>query len=231
MFGYVHMFTARSPKLNHVLQEFDYLNEFWDQVTLSSSSAPSPRFGASGGIDTRIDPASDPSNGLKSSFYLAGGRDANKAFPLSDFWRLDVSGVLAANVQGQVSGSWERIAIEDLPVAVEQAGTVVNQRTVAFGGCNATSFTGNSCAQTQTYVLDATTGQRIAPPACPAPRLGAILVPNMNTFSGGFQQQAFILLGTTNTSLWDDDKGLEKGEVVSKRITLLALITVITYYQ
>lgn len=89
------------------------------------------------------------------------------------------------------------------------------QRVVAYGGCNTTMLTGDACAQAGSFVLDSVMGKNIAPPTCPAPRLGAALASNMNNFSGSFKQQAFMVLGLTNSSLWNDDKGLEKGEVVS----------------
>jgi len=112
-------------------------------------------------------------------------------------------------------GSWQQTPIGNLPAVVGQAGTVNYQRVVAYGGCNTTLVMRDTCAQAGSFVLDSVMGKTIAPPACPAPRLGAALVPNMNSFFGSFKQQAFMVLGLTNSSLWNDDKGLEKGEVVS----------------
>ena len=48
----------------------------------------------------------------------------------------------------------------------------------------------------------------------PAPRIGAALAPNLNSASASFEQQVFLLLGTFNSSEWQDDGGLDKGEVV-----------------
>ena len=87
---------------------------------------------------------------------------------------------------------------------------------VVSGGCNVTTDMGSSCATQDSFVLDINENSAISPPhPCPAPRVGAVLVPNENTFSSAFASQVFLLLGTFNTSLWQDGNGVEQGEVVS----------------
>jgi len=68
-----------------------------------------------------------------------------------------------------------------------------------------------------TYVVNAgsTTGPtEMAALNCPAPRLSPTVVPNGNQFSTTFSSQMLLLLGTFNTTLWDDGGGLKQGEVV-----------------
>lgn len=87
--------------------------------------------------------------------------------------------------------------------------------TVAvYGGCNTTSVTNNSCATQNVYSLDTDNQNSISATGCPAPRLGGVMSPNLNSASAS-TTQAMLLLGTFNTSLWSDDNGLESGEVVS----------------
>jgi hypothetical protein len=86
---------------------------------------------------------------------------------------------------------------------------------VVSGGCNVTTDMGTSCATQDSFVLDIKEKSAISPPPCPAPRVDAVLVPNVNTFSSAFTSQLFLLLGTFNTSLWQDNSGLVQGEVVS----------------
>lgn len=78
---------------NH-LQEYDYINQFWTHVNLSPGG-PSARWGSSGGVDPRI-PFTPV--GLNNSFYVAGGTDGTTSFPLSDLWRLNVTGTLSSNL-------------------------------------------------------------------------------------------------------------------------------------
>jgi hypothetical protein len=64
-------------------------------------------------------------------------------------------------------------------------------------------------------VIDAQHQTAISPGSCPAPRVGATLVPNFNGFSTAFASQIFLLLGNFNSSIWEDSNGLAQGEVVS----------------
>jgi len=197
------------------LQEFDYINQFWAEVNISPGG-PSPRWGASGGIDTRVAPINDPSGipGPNNTIYLAGGTDDNGPITVSDIWELHLSGTLSSNLPNSSEGSWKHSPIGNLPAVANQAGTVVGRQIIAAGGCNTTSTSGNSCALQNSYVLNTGTNSTIAPGPCPAPRLGAALVQNLNGFSSTFSSQVFLLLGTFNDSLWDDGGGLQKGEVV-----------------
>jgi hypothetical protein len=81
------------PHLPH--QEFDYVSQFWSNINISPGG-PSARWAASGGSDPRT-PFS-PLQGLNNSFYLAGGNDGTAAYPLSDVWRLNISGALSSNL-------------------------------------------------------------------------------------------------------------------------------------
>jgi hypothetical protein len=202
------------------LPEFNYLYDYWAQVSVDAPTGPKGgRFGGVGGIDTRLDPVN---SALTSKFYLAGGSDGSKLYPTSDLWRLDISGVLSPNVPGGVTGTWHHTPTKDgLPSIIGQGGAVLSENTseetsrvVAFGGCNSTNTSGDSCAKGDSFVLYTPASSSIAPAACAAPRLGAAVAANMNSFDSSFQSQAFVLLGTFNSSLWDDGKGLEGGEVV-----------------
>lgn len=149
---------------------------------------------------------------------MAGGFDGSKAFSLSDAWIFQVAGVLTPNNPNSVVASWSNVNIngDALPSKVRQGGVVMpSARVVAYGGCTQDDFTDNTCAQQDSYVLNLGSGDSIAPGGCPAPRVGPVLVPNYNRFANNFVSQAFMALGTFNDSFWDDDNGLQRGEVVS----------------
>ncbi|GJE84122.1 hypothetical protein PsYK624_001970 [Phanerochaete sordida] len=192
--------------------EFDYNNEFWSQATISGTG-PSGRFAAAGGNDpsTSFDLVS-----LSNSFYVAGGFTGGSATSLSDVWRLNLTGTLSSNVHG-VEGAWEQIHLQNtsLPSIGGSATTVLlsetHQHVVAVGGCDTDSGSAAACALPQSYVLDIDAKSNTAPSYCPAPRIGASLAQNL--ISTNFQSQLFLLLGTFNTSQWQDDNGLEQGEV------------------
>ena len=199
------------------LQEYDFINQFWSQVFITPGG-PSARWGASGGIDTRTAPIPDPIiPGPNNTFYLAGGYDGTSTDPLSDVWRLNISGILSPNLPNSVNGTWDHFTIGNLSGRLGQAGTVIAQKIVVSGGCNTTSSldVGDSCATQDSFILDVQNKLNISLSPCPAPRVGAVLVPNENTFSSAFASQVFLLLGTFNTSLWQDNNGLTQGEVVS----------------
>jgi hypothetical protein len=136
-------------------QEFDYINQFWAEVNISPGG-PSPRWGASGGIDTRVAPINDPSGipGPNNTIYLAGGTDDNGPITVSDIWELHLSGTLSSNLPNSSEGSWKHSPIGNLPAVANQAGTVVGRQIIAAGGCNTTSTSGNSCALQNSYVLN-----------------------------------------------------------------------------
>lgn len=195
------------------LQEYDFNNQFWSEVGLSPGG-PSARWGSAGGIDIRTMPIQDPVvPGPNNTFYLAGGFDGTTPSSLSDIWRLNMSGTLSSNLPNNSSGSWDRLTIGNLPSKVDQAGTVISHQIIVAGGCN-TTLSNVDCPQQDSYVIDTQRLSEISPPACIAPRLSPSLVPNVNTFSPSFSSQVFLLLGTFNTSIWQDDGALEKGEVV-----------------
>jgi hypothetical protein len=197
-------------------QEFDYNNQFWAEVNISPGG-PSPRWGASGGIDTsRVGPVNDPSGipGPNNTIYLAGGTDGDGPIFLSDVWELHLSGTLSSNLPNSSEGSWQHNPIGKLPGLINQAGTIVGGQIVVAGGCNTSSKSDDSCALQSSFVLNTVTNSQIAPGPCPAPRFGAALAQNLNRFSSSFSSQVFLLLGTFNNSLWDDSGGLQNGEVV-----------------
>jgi hypothetical protein len=183
-----------------------------------SPGGPSARWGASGGIDLRTPSISDPIlPGPNNTFFLAGGFDGENPEPLSDVWRLSLSGTLSSNMPDSVNGSWSKVSIGNLPGRVEQAGTVVLQQIVAMGGCaSSTSLTAtnSTCATQDSFIINTQSQTTVTPSICPAPRASPVLVPNLNGFSTAFASQVFLMLGTFNTSLWQDSNGLSQGEVV-----------------
>ena len=212
---WVYPFVASALSLFDFFQEFDYNNQFWAEVNISPGG-PSPRWGASGGIDTQVAPVNDPSGipGPNNTIYLAGGTDGNGPIAISDVWELHLSGTLSSNLPNSSEGSWQHSPIGKLPAIANQAGTVVGKQIVAAGGCNTSSVSNDSCALQSSYVLDIGVNSQISPGSCPAPRVGAALAQNFNGFSSSFSSQVFLLLGTFNDSLWDDGGGSHKGEVV-----------------
>ena len=167
-----------------------------------------------GGNDPRV--TFLPTSGLNNSFYLAGGQDKNSISPLSDVWRLNVSGTLSPNNPTQVFGSWESLPVSTLPSFQGPAGTILSQQIFSAGGCKATSpgNTDSACAVGDSSVINTSSRNSINPASCPAPRYRGVAVPNMNGASSSFSSQVFLLFGTFNSSLWDDAGGLSKGEVV-----------------
>lgn len=130
-------------------------------------------------------------------------------------WRFNISGTLSSNLPDSMTGSWDLFKISgSLPSVVDQGGTMVLQQVVVAGGCNDKSATDDSCAEQSSFVLNTATRGEISPDACPAPRFSPVLIPNLNTFSTSFSSQVFLLLGTFNSSLWQDSGGLNDGEVV-----------------
>ena len=213
--SFFDIFSTHSHTLILVQQEYDFTNQFWSEVMLSPGG-PSARWGASGGIDFRTPPIQDPViPGPNNTFYLAGGFDGSSPSPLSDIWTLTLSGTLSSNMPNTSMGSWANISFGSLPSKVNQASTMLYQQIVVAGGCDTANISNNTCAQQDSFIIDTNTRVENSPNPCPAPRFGATLVPNLNTFSPTFSSQAFLLLGTFNTSLWQDNGGLEKGEVVS----------------
>lgn len=203
------------------MQEYDFNNQFWSEVNVFPGPGPLPRWGASGGIDISTSPVQDPMlSGPNNTLYLTGGSNDTWACPLSDVWRLNVSGTLSSNLPNDTFASWDRLTIGNLPARVGSAGTVISQQLVAVGGCNSTSSL--DCTQAQdSYVINVQSHKEISPKPCAAPRTSPVLVANMNTFSTSFSSQAFLLLGTLNSSQWEDDNGLTSGEVVCHKIFVI----------
>jgi hypothetical protein len=200
------------------MQEYDFNNQFWSPVNVfhgaGHGAGPLPRWGASGGIDISTPPVQDPLlSGPNNTLYVAGGFDGIQATSLSDVWRLNISGTLSSNLPNDTVASWNQLTIGNLPTRVGQAGTVISQQLISVGGCNSTLSAG--CMQEQdSYVVDVQRQQAVSPKPCPAPRTSPVLVPNMNRVSTSFSSQVYLLLGTLNTSRWQDDNGLKNGEVV-----------------
>lgn len=132
-----------------------------------------------------------------------------------------MAGVLSPNLPNNTIGSWTQIDVGDtLPTRVRQGGTVMpSAKIVAIGGCDTLDFTDNLCAQQDAHVISVSDDKDLSPPNCAAARVGPVLAPNYNTASSNFGTQVFMLLGTFNSTLWNDDGGLTKGEVVSSIIS------------
>lgn len=186
-----------------------------------SGDGPSARWGAAGGNDIRAPSIQDahfttPNN----SFYVAGGFDSKGGVSLSDLWRFNVTGTLSANLPDSVQGSWEKLTLTNssLPGIGGSATAAVyqspNQFIAAIGGCGTTTGSDPACAQNSSVILNvgAANGQSIS--TCPAPRIGASMVANLNGASSTFNLQVFQMLGTFDDTQWKDDGGLAKGEVV-----------------
>lgn len=214
--------SCLSTVLTPYRQEFDYTSQFWSEVQITPGG-PSPRWGAVGGIDIRTPALQDPSlPGPNNSFYLSGGFDGTESEPISDLWRLNISGILTSNNDNAVVGSWQQIPITNtLPGKTGVAGTVVRessdtqQRVVTLGGCTTSLIANASCLDGQDYIVNADARSDSMPPLCPAPRLLPAVAQNLNPGSKTFSSQVFMLLGTFNSSQWDDAGGLKNGEVVS----------------
>lgn len=192
--------------------EFDYISQFWSEVNVSPGG-PQPRWSASGGRDYRV-LANAASN---TTFYMAGGTDGTTLFPVTDVWEFTVNGTLSSNLPNSTFGSWTSQTIGSTPgYSTNQASTVLGTSVVSVSGCNTTTGTNDNCANRNEYVISAgSTPGEIALSACPAPRYGAAMVFNSLSIpsSSNFQTQVFLLLGTFNSSVWDDQGGLQKGEV------------------
>ncbi|KAF8631955.1 hypothetical protein AX15_002116 [Amanita polypyramis BW_CC] len=192
--------------------EYDFNNQFWSQVSIPSGG-PSPRWGASGGIDIRVTSTQDPRLASpNNTFYLAGGLSGPSGDSLSDVWRFNITGTLSPNF-AESSGSWDHLTIGSLPVAVGQGGTVTYSQVVVVGGCNSTSGSPISCAQQASYVITTNSKSLISPQPCPPPRYGPAVVPNLNSYSSSFAHQVFVLSGLYNTSLWNVGGATNSGEI------------------
>ena len=193
-------------------QEFDYVNQFWSQVTLTSESPP-PRWSASGGRDYRTAPDSASTN---TTFYMSGGTDGHSTFPINEVWEFKISGTLSSNLAvNSTFGSWSNQTIGNTPgSSVNQASTVLGNTVVSISGCNTTTDSSNICVEPNSYVVNAgSSPSEVTPPLCPAPRYGGALVFNPSPASPSFASQVFLILGTFNSSYWDDQGGLQHGEV------------------
>ena len=180
---YTFIVTSR---LNAPSQEFDYISQFWSEITISPGG-PSARYSASGGIDATSAPTTDPIvPGPNNTFYLAGGYDGQNVLSLSDVWKFEVAGVLSANNAKDVVGSWTQVPFSDeLPSRVRQGGVVMPSAfVVSAGGCPSADDSGSSCAQQDSHVLNVNATSDISPDGCPAPRVGP----------GGYSLFSFIFL-------------------------------------
>ncbi|OJA18990.1 hypothetical protein AZE42_00394 [Rhizopogon vesiculosus] len=190
--------------------EFDFVNQFWSEVNVTSSSPPS-RWSASGGRDFRV-PADTSTT--TNTFYMSGGTDGTNMYPLSDVWELTVSGTLSPNLAtNYTTAIWNNQTVGTEGYSVNQASTVSGASLVSVSGCNTTNNSNESCAEGYSYILDVGSNSEPFAPPCPAPRYGGALVSNMNPFSSSYSTQMFLILGTFNSTLWDDQGGLQNGEV------------------
>ncbi|KAF7332199.1 hypothetical protein MKEN_00100900 [Mycena kentingensis (nom. inval.)] len=190
---------------------FDFVNHFWSPINISPGG-PSARWGASGGIDSRVAAVSDPVlPGPNNTFFMFGGQ--NDGSSLTDLWRLNISGTLSSNLPDSIVGSWDQLSSPKLPGLTGQGGAVIGQEIVAIGGCNNTATPNLNCATQSTYLIHGPSTSGAQASNCPAPRIGPVVIPNGNKFSDSFSSQVLLLLGSFNSSMWDDGGGLEHGEV------------------
>ncbi|KAG0709621.1 hypothetical protein DFH29DRAFT_841147 [Suillus ampliporus] len=188
--------------------EFDFINKFWSKVNVATSNPPA-RWGATGGRDVTVSP--NPST-TGNTFYMSGGTDGTNMYPLSDVWELTITGALSSNLVNDLNGTWSQ-TVGNTGYSVNQASTVVQTSLISVSGCNTTNHSNNSCAEGNLYIVETGSSMPVYPPSCPAPRYGGVLVPNLSPFSSSYATQMFLLLGTFNSSLWNDQGGLQKGEV------------------
>ncbi|GJJ07332.1 hypothetical protein Clacol_001533 [Clathrus columnatus] len=198
---------------------YDFLNEFWVSVD-TTNNGPSPRWGTSGGIDPTDTPNS--SNDVSNNFTIVGGSDMVSNFPLSEIWELSLTGTLASDFD-TVQGVWRNVSLSSRVLGKSDAGGALVPKTqarptriVASGGCrqNSSPLSPNlNCVDSSTVVLTVDPGSSTSINQCPAPRLGPVMVPNLSSASASFASQAFLLLGTFNDSMWNDNGGLNNGEV------------------
>lgn len=153
--------------------------------------------------------------GPNNTLYLTGGLDGTTLNSFSEVWRLSVSGTLSSNLPTSVSASWDRLDIGKLPGRVGGSSTVISQRVVSVGGClSGAGGVDNDCATQDSFIVDVQRRTTVSPGSCIAPRIGPVVAPNLSTFSSAFASQALVLLGTFNTTLWEDSDGSARGEVV-----------------
>ncbi|EGN93054.1 hypothetical protein SERLA73DRAFT_190207, partial [Serpula lacrymans var. lacrymans S7.3] len=143
---------------------------------------------------------------------MAGGTDGTNMYNLSDVWEFQITGTLSSNLANDLYGSWTSQTVGNAPGKVDQAATVVYTSVVSVGGCDTPNDSNESCAEPDSYVVDPGDNSEISPPACPAPRFGGTVVPNLSTFSGNYPTQVFLFLGTFNSTYWNDQGGSQKGE-------------------
>lgn len=184
-------------------------------MDVSGGQGPS-RSHAVGGKDNRVT-FNISGSSLTNTFYLAGGVDSSGPVSLSDTWQLTLSGTLSSNNAHALSGSWSETSLDSsLTSALSGAGgTVVQEEVVAIGGCTGTSNANASCASQVSYVINLSNNGITNPATCVAPREGAAVAANENGVLSNFGTQVFVVSGLFDTSMWNDDGGSSKGEVVS----------------
>ncbi|KAH8830881.1 hypothetical protein DL96DRAFT_1526225 [Flagelloscypha sp. PMI_526] len=191
--------------------EFDWVNQFWAQVQMSPGG-PSPRWAAAGGIDYRVAPISDPKGvpGPNNTVYLTGGTDGSHVFT-DGLWSLQLAGTLSANLPDNALGSWNQTVFDKFPPLQTTSGAAIGQKLIAAGTCSNSST--NACSLQDFQVIDSNTKSFSTHAGCPAPKLDAVMVPNLNGASNAFTSQALLLFGTYDVAAWSDDGGLTQGEV------------------
>ncbi|KZV76045.1 hypothetical protein PENSPDRAFT_727607 [Peniophora sp. CONT] len=186
---------------------FDYNQQFWGLVQLSGSGPTV--YDAAGGKDLRV--AFNPTS-TSNTFYLSGGKQSTSSGPvsISDTYSLEISGTLSPNLPNSTTGTWTKQEIGKLNSLSGIGSTVIGQKIITYGGCESSASPDASCATQDAYILDTSTGGSISPAGCAAPRLNPAIVANMNGASSNFNTQVLVMLGTFNSTLWDDGNGLEK---------------------
>jgi hypothetical protein len=196
--------------LAYPLKSYNYQNQFWSQGTITPGNAPAPRWGASGGTN----PLQPFQNTLTNTIVVAGGANGSTGFPFSQVWGLDITGSVASD-SAVVSGTWHQYVVSAASSSgtpkVGQAGTVLGTgKVISYGGCDFMSggVFGASCGTPDTYIsgtdTQAFTAQWNTGANCPSGRYSPTLAPNLNPNSASFASQAFLLFGSSNTSIWSD---------------------------
>ncbi|GAA95167.1 uncharacterized protein L969DRAFT_96387 [Mixia osmundae IAM 14324] len=201
---------------------FDSLYEFWTRVDTPDGAQPT--WSAVGGIDPTYTSSTNTSN----AFVLAGG--ISKA---SDALQtISLQGQVSSNVQSATASlSVLQPSSAGLLQRYGAAGTILPGSTlVQYSGCNATATSAKTyldrapdlaCALSTISV--ATMGSSFDPSdlgkaapsisssqSCPAARLGAAMVPNLNSANAAFSSQALLIGGAVDTDQYD---ALHAGEV------------------
>jgi hypothetical protein len=214
---------------------FDTLYNFWSQVP-NNSSLPAPAWGATGGID----PLYTSPTSQTHSIISYGGVTGSSL--ITSVEATVVSGQLSSNI-ATVGASYDALgATGSSPQAGVwgSAGALLPGSTlVVFSGCNTTNpqptpVPSNATTDCPAGLVETTSiltfPSSFSPSspggaqpswsvvqACPAPRLGASMVANLNGGNSAYRTQAFLIGGLIDETKWIESPsgkgGISAGEV------------------